>query len=177
MWSKTKPDVVNETHRGPHAVVQRLGGLRTRPGRRHVVLRCPTSEHVCQFRGTETDHGTCEIIRKYAEQLSINIPVRTFLWPNLEFLDVHVRRVGDVVIGSPPPPRRCQSPPSTRTTRVHALSLHLYRSPGPTPPVAVRRILQEAKELANDESTDYTAAPLEVCCAFPSPIRKQTFTV
>jgi ubiquitin-protein ligase len=28
--------------------------------------------------------------------------------------------------------------------------------------VAVKRILQEAKELANDPSSDYSAAPLEV---------------
>ena len=40
---------------------------------------------------------------------------------------------------------------------------------------AVRRILQEAKELANDESTDYTAAPLEVCRNFPPPTQ-QAFT-
>ena len=29
--------------------------------------------------------------------------------------------------------------------------------------VAVKRIMQEARELANDPSTDYSAAPLEVC--------------
>ena len=29
-------------------------------------------------------------------------------------------------------------------------------------PAAVKRILQEARELANDSSTDYHAAPLEV---------------
>ena len=28
---------------------------------------------------------------------------------------------------------------------------------------AVKRIMQEARELANDPSTDYFAAPLEVC--------------
>lgn len=39
---------------------------------------------------------------------------------------------------------------------------------------AVRRILQEAKELANDESTDYTAAPLEVCPVFPTLLDKHS---
>ena len=32
----------------------------------------------------------------------------------------------------------------------------------PYPSTAVKRIMQEARELANDPSTDYTAAPLEV---------------
>jgi len=82
---------------------------------------------------------------------------------------VHVRRVGDVVIDGTASPRQCQPPPSTRTTQVHPLSLYLSRTPKPTLPTAVRRILQEAKELANDESTDYTAAPLEVCRNFPPP--------
>lgn len=53
-----KPAVANNPYRRPHAVVQRLGRLGTRPGRRHVVLRCPTPEHSCQFRSTETDRGT-----------------------------------------------------------------------------------------------------------------------
>ena len=30
-------------------------------------------------------------------------------------------------------------------------------------PPAVKRIMQEARELANDPSTEYSAAPLEVC--------------
>ena len=30
-------------------------------------------------------------------------------------------------------------------------------------PLAVKRIMQEARELANDPSTEYSAAPLEVC--------------
>jgi len=101
--------------------------------------------------------------------------VHTFLWPDFEFLDVHARRVGDVAIDGTASPRQCQPPPSTRTTRVHPLSLHLSRPVKLTLPTAVRRILQEAKELANDESTDYTAAPLEVCRNFPPPTR-QTFT-
>ena len=102
---------------------------------------------------------------------------RTFFWPNLEFLNVHVRRVGDAVTGDrrESTPRQCQPPPSTRTTRVHPLSLNLPCLPKPTFPIAVRRILQEAKELANDESTDYTAAPLEVC-HISSPLPRQTFT-
>lgn len=102
---------------------------------------------------------------------------RTFFWPNLEFLNVHVRRVGDAVTGDrrESTPRQCQPPPSTRTTRVHPLSLNLPCLPKPTLPIAVRRILQEAKELANDESTDYTAAPLEVC-HISSPLPRQTFT-
>jgi hypothetical protein len=33
---------------------------------------------------------------------------------------------------------------------------------------AIKRIMQEARELANDPSTEYTAAPLEVC-ATPWP--------
>ena len=72
-------------------------------------------------------------------------------------------------------PQQCQPPPSTRTTRVHPLSLHLSRPPKPIVPTAVRRILQEAKELANDESNDYTAAPLEVCRNLPPP-PPQAFT-
>ena len=35
---------------------------------------------------------------------------------------------------------------------------------GPIDPgVAVKRIMQEARELANDPCTDYSAVPLEVC--------------
>jgi len=101
--------------------------------------------------------------------------VHTFLWPDFEFLDVHARRVGDVVIDGTASPRQCQPPPSTRTTRVQRLSLHLSRPLKLTLSTAVRRILQEAKELANDESTDYTAAPLEVCRNFP-PHTQQAFT-
>jgi hypothetical protein len=29
--------------------------------------------------------------------------------------------------------------------------------------IAVKRIMQEARELANDPSTEYSASPLEVC--------------
>ena len=79
---------------------------------------------------------------------------------------------GTWVIDGRTSPRQCQPPPSTRTTRVHALSLHLSRPLKLTLSTAVRRILQEAKELANDESTDYTAAPLEVCRNFPPPTRR-----
>jgi hypothetical protein len=64
-------------------------------------------------------------------------------------------------------PRRCQPPRSTRTTLVHALSPRLLQQPDPLLSIAVKRILREAKELANDKSTDYTAAPLEVCRIFP----------
>ena len=171
MWSRTKPEAVNNAYRGPHAVVQRLGRLCTRPRRRQVVLGCPTPEHGGQFRSAETDRGICKMVR-----ISHNKPPeRTFLWPDFEFLDVHVRRVVDVVIGRTASPRQCQPPPSTRTTRVHPLSLNLPCLPKPTLPIAVRRILQEAKELANDESTDYTAAPLEVC-HISSPLPRQTFT-
>jgi len=35
-----------------------------------------------------------------------------------------------------------------------------------SPPLAVKRIMQEARELANDPSTEYSAAPLEVRYAF-----------
>jgi hypothetical protein len=35
-------------------------------------------------------------------------------------------------------------------------------------PPAVKRIMQEARELANDPSTEYSAAPLEVCTTYLS---------
>jgi len=34
----------------------------------------------------------------------------------------------------------------------------------------VKRIMQEARELGNDPCTDYTAAPLEVCIHYLSPV-------
>lgn len=37
--------------------------------------------------------------------------------------------------------------------------------------VAVKRIMQEARELANDPSTDYAAGPLEVCVPLLLPYR------
>lgn len=39
-------------------------------------------------------------------------------------------------------------------------------------PPAVKRIMQEARELANDPSTEYSAAPLEVCTAYLSAYMK-----
>lgn len=67
-------------------------------------------------------------------------------------------------------PQRCQPPRSIRTTLVHAPSPRLPQQSDLLLSTAVRRILQEAKELANDKSTDYTAAPLEVCRISPHPL-------
>lgn len=82
---------------------------------------------------------------------------------------------GDVVtIDRTPCPRRCQPPSSTRTTLVRLLSLRLPFESKCTIPAAVKRILQEAKELASDKSTDYTAAPLEVCPISSAPVNKHS---
>ena len=72
-----------------------------------------------------------------------------------------------VAIDGTPSARQCQPPPSTRITQVCSLSLPFSHSSESASSTAVRRILQEAKELANDQSTDYTAAPLEVCLTLP----------
>lgn len=42
--------------------------------------------------------------------------------------------------------------------------------------IAVKRIMQEARELANDPSTEYSAAPLEVCPIVPPLYFTRTLT-
>jgi len=41
-----------------------------------------------------------------------------------------------------------------------------------TPSPSLKRIMQEAREPANDSSTEYSAAPLEVCITYLSPTRR-----
>ena len=47
------------------------------------------------------------------------------------------------------------------------------------PQIAIKRIMQEARELQNDPSTEYTAAPLEVrsSCYQSSSIAKEHFVL